>query len=79
VSENGPMTSEPATGGVPTGPACGARLVPVVFGYAEYDSELCAMAERGEVHLGGCPIRVGMPPWWCPACACEVPDQDAGS
>jgi YgiT-type zinc finger domain-containing protein len=51
-------------------------MIPVVFGYAEPDSQLWAMAERGEVHLGGCSIRVGVPPWWCPACGHEVPDED---
>jgi len=71
------MTSEPPTRQLPACPTCGAGLVPVVFGSAEHGSELWAMAARGEVHLGGCLIRVGVPPWWCPACACEVPDEEA--
>jgi len=77
VGQNGPMTSEPHGRRLPACPACGAELVPVVFGHPEPGSNLWAMAQRGEVHLAGCSIRIGVPPWWCPACAGEVPDEEA--
>ena len=41
-------------------------MVPVVYGYPSAD--MYEAAQAGEVILGGCIVRSGLPAWKCAAC-----------
>jgi hypothetical protein len=48
-------------------PQCGARtVVPVMYGYPSGD--MFEAEQAGEVILGGCVVRAGLPAWKCTSC-----------
>ena len=47
-------------------PACGGKLVPILYGLP--DSEAASAADRGEVELGGCLVTGDDPHLACASC-----------
>lgn len=47
-------------------PACGGKLLPIVYGLP--GPEACEAAERGEIALGGCIVTGDDPRLACTAC-----------
>lgn len=60
----------PTRAAVPPCPRCGARTVPILRGYPT--AEGFAMAERGEVVLGGCVVMGDDPTHACTGFDCGL-------
>ena len=65
------------TGKHPACPKCGSEQV-VPIGYGLPGPEMAAMADRGEIVLGGCVIEPDAPRWSCKACGWEWREDDRG-
>jgi hypothetical protein len=57
-------------------PACGGRLVPILYGLP--DAEAGAAAERGEIALGGCIVMGDDPHLACTKCHARYRSPGAG-
>ena len=68
MSDPGEERPEVADGATPC-PACGGRLVPIVYGLPS--PEGFQAAERGEVALGGCTVTGDDPQLRCLTCGEE--------
>lgn len=53
-------------------PHCGAKLVPIVYGFPAPDA--FEQVARGEIVLGGCLMYPGAPDDGCPTKGCAGPD-----
>lgn len=72
VNDEDGLPEEPPWGSSKPCPHCGARMIPIAWGFP--DQELFEAAARGEVFIGGCCIPGGgpIPAWHCTGCDRDV-------